>query len=80
MSRTIFHQGPSQKKDIEDSSHVCSNVAWAYAVNLDVVLTPFIAEGFGQLPERPFCRGVRRDRETTLKRHKGAKINYFPPA
>lgn len=44
-----------ERRDIKDSLHVCGNVAWAYTVDLDVVLTPLIAESFRQLSERPFC-------------------------
>lgn len=69
-----------ESRDNKDSSHVCGDIARTDTVDLDVVLAPFIAEGFGQLAECPFCSGVRRDRETTLKGHEGAKVDHFSPA
>ena len=72
---------PAVKTEISnDSSHVCGNVTWAYTINLDVVLAPFITKRFRQLPKRSFRRGVRRDCEATLEGHEGAKVDYFSSA
>ena len=80
MSRGHTHQVRCRNRDIKDNSHICGNVARAYTINLDVMLAPFIAEGFGQLPECSFGRGIRRDCEATLEGHEGAKINYLSSA
>jgi len=69
-----------RNRDIKDSSHVCSDVTWTYTIDLDVVLAPFIAQRFGQLPKCSFCRGVRRDCEATLKGHERAKVDYLSSA
>lgn len=48
-------------------SHLCINVTWADAVDLDIVLAPFIAESFGQLTKSTFRCGVCRNRKATLE-------------
>jgi hypothetical protein len=61
-------------------SHFGGDIARTNPVNLNVVLTPLIAQGFCKLAQGTFGRGVGRNCETALEGKEGTKVYDFPLA
>lgn len=51
-----------------DHVHVGGNIPRDYAIDLDVLLAPFVGEGLGELAEGTLGGCVRRNREASLNR------------
>ena len=58
--------------------HVRGDISSADAVNLHVVLTPFVAERLGELSDGAFGGRVRGDGQPTLEGKKRGEVNDFP--
>ena len=55
-------------------SHIGGNISRTNSVNLNVVLTPLVAQGFCKLAQGAFGCGVGRNCETTLEGKEGTKV------
>ena len=55
--------------------HVCCYVTRANAIDLNVMLTPFVTERLCELSERSFGRSIRRYCESALESEKGTEID-----
>ena len=55
--------------------HIRSDIPRANAVDLHVVLTPFVGKWFRELSKGTFGGGIRRNSNTTLESEQGAYID-----
>ena len=62
-------------------SHIGGDIAWTNSVNLNVVLTPLIAQGFCKLAQCTFGRGIGGNCDSALEGQEGTKVYDFslPP-
>jgi hypothetical protein len=59
-------------------SHIGDNISGTYAVDLDIVLTPLVAQGFCELPKGPLGSRVSRNCDTTLESEERANVYNLP--